>query len=70
VFRNGTSLVSERDSGRILELSPDGTTRTIGDIPGVAGVGEGGLMGLAVDSQGRLYAYSTAGRHATTSTPK
>ena len=59
VFRNGTPLVSERDSGRILELSPDGTTRTVGDIPGVAGVGEGGLMGLAVDSQGRLYAYST-----------
>ena len=59
VFRNGTPLVSERDSGRILELSPDGTTRTIGDIPGVTAVGEGGLLGLAVDSQGRLYVYST-----------
>ncbi|MBD1539166.1 PQQ-dependent sugar dehydrogenase [Arthrobacter sp. S13_S34] len=59
VFRNGTPLVSERDSGRILELSPDGTTRAIGDIPGVAAVGEGGLLGLAVDSQGRLYVYST-----------
>jgi glucose/arabinose dehydrogenase len=59
VFRNGTPLVSERDSGRILELSPDGTTRTVGDIPGVAAVGEGGLLGLAVDSQGRLYVYST-----------
>ncbi|WP_374152847.1 sorbosone dehydrogenase family protein [Pseudarthrobacter sp. WHRI 8279] len=59
VFRNGTPLVSERDSGRILELSPDGTTRTIGDIPGVTAAGEGGLLGLAVDSQGRLYVYST-----------
>ncbi|MBD1593766.1 PQQ-dependent sugar dehydrogenase [Arthrobacter sp. S1_S22] len=59
VFRNGTPLVSERDSGRILELSPDDTTRAIGDIPGVAAVGEGGLLGLAVDSQGRLYVYST-----------
>ncbi|WP_457973377.1 PQQ-dependent sugar dehydrogenase [Arthrobacter sp. D1-17] len=59
VFRNGTPLVSERDSGRVLELGPDGTTRSIGEIPGVAGVGEGGLLGLAVDSQGRLYAYST-----------
>ncbi len=59
VFRNGTPLVSERDSGRILELSPDGTTRTVGDIPGVAAVGEGGLLGLAVDSHGRLYVYST-----------
>ncbi|WP_240341965.1 PQQ-dependent sugar dehydrogenase [Arthrobacter sp. Alg241-R88] len=59
VFRNGTPLISERDSGRILELGPDGTTRSLGEIPGVAGVGEGGLLGLAVDSQGRLYAYST-----------
>ncbi|GGI90842.1 PQQ-dependent sugar dehydrogenase [Pseudarthrobacter scleromae] len=59
VFRNGTPLVSERDSGRILELSPDGTTRAVGDIPGVAAVGEGGLLGLAVDGQGRLYVYST-----------
>ncbi|MEK0153419.1 PQQ-dependent sugar dehydrogenase [Arthrobacter oryzae] len=59
VFRNGTPLVSERDNGRILELSPDGTSRTVGDIPGVAGTGEGGLLGLAVDRQGRLYVYST-----------
>lgn len=59
VFRNGTPLVSERDSGRILEIGPDGTTRSIGEIPGTASVGEGGLLGLAVDSQGRLYAYST-----------
>ena len=59
VFRNGTPLVSERNSGRILEHSPDGTTRSIGEIPGVAAVGEGGLLGLAVDRQGRLYVYST-----------
>ena len=58
-FRNGTPLVSERDSGRILEIGPDGTTRSIGEIPGTTSVGEGGLLGLAVDSQGRLYAYST-----------
>lgn len=59
VFRDGTPLVSERDSGRILELSADGTPRTVGTIAGVAGTGEGGLLGLAVDSQGRLYVYST-----------
>ncbi len=59
VFLNGTPLVSERDNGRILELSPDGTPRTVGEIPGVAGTGEGGLLGLAVDRQNRLYVYST-----------
>jgi glucose/arabinose dehydrogenase len=59
VFRNGTPLISERDSGRILELSDDGTSRTIGTVPGVAAAGEGGLLGLAVDDQDRLYAYST-----------
>lgn len=59
VFRDGTALVSERDSARILELADDGSSRTIGTVPGVAGTGEGGLLGLAVDDQGRLYAYST-----------
>ncbi|ASN40831.1 glucose dehydrogenase [Arthrobacter sp. 7749] len=59
VFRDGTALVSERDSARILELSEDGSSRAIGTVPGVAGSGEGGLLGLAVDEQGRLYVYST-----------
>lgn len=59
VFRNGTPLLSERDSGRILELRADGTTRTVGTIAGVTGTGEGGLLGLEVDSRGRLYVYST-----------
>lgn len=59
VFRNGTPLLSERDSGRILELSADGAARTVGTIAGVTGTGEGGLLGLAVDGRGRLYVYST-----------
>jgi glucose/arabinose dehydrogenase len=59
VFRDGTALVSERDSGRILELADDGAARVVGTIDGVAGTGEGGLLGLAVDVQGRLYVYST-----------
>lgn len=41
VFRNGTPLVSERDSARILELADDGMTRAIGTVPDVAGAGEG-----------------------------
>ncbi|QXQ12284.1 sorbosone dehydrogenase family protein [Paeniglutamicibacter sp. Y32M11] len=59
VFRESTALVSERDSGRILELAEDGSSRVIGTVPGVAGSGEGGLLGLTVDDQGRLYVYST-----------
>lgn len=59
VFRNGTPLLSERDSARILELAEDGTTRTVGTVPGVDHGGEGGLLGLAVDSRDRLYVYST-----------
>ncbi|WP_315914876.1 PQQ-dependent sugar dehydrogenase [Arthrobacter sp. lap29] len=58
-FLDGAALVSERDSGRIMELSADGTPRTIGTVPGVLHGGEGGLLGLTVDSQNRLYAYST-----------
>ena len=56
---DGTPLVSERDTGRILEVAPDGSTREIGTVAGVAAAGEGGLLGLAVDDLDRLYAYST-----------
>lgn len=59
-FRNDTALISERDSARILELAADGTTRAIGTVPGVDGAGEGGLLGITIDDQGRLYAYSTS----------
>ncbi|WP_104045957.1 PQQ-dependent sugar dehydrogenase [Arthrobacter sp. ZGTC412] len=60
VFRNGTPLVSERNSARILELSADGSARPIGTVEGVADRGEAGLLGLAVGSGGDLYVYSTA----------
>jgi glucose/arabinose dehydrogenase len=60
VFRDGTPLVSERDSARILELAEDGSARAIGAVEGVTAGGEGGLLGLAVDHRDRLYAYSTA----------
>lgn len=59
-FLNDTPLLSERDSSRILEVASDGSTRAVGTIQGVEGTGEGGLLGIAVDEQGRLYAYSTA----------
>jgi glucose/arabinose dehydrogenase len=60
VFREGTPLVSERDSGRILEVAEDGGTRVIGNVDGVVAAGEGGLLGLALDDRDRLYVYSTA----------
>jgi glucose/arabinose dehydrogenase len=59
-FRDGTPLVSERDSGRILELDEDGRARAVGTVDGVVPSGEGGLLGLAVDDRDRLYVYSTA----------
>lgn len=60
VFVQGAALISERDTGRILELGDDGTTRDVGAVPGVVHAGEGGLLGLAVDGRDRLYVYSTA----------
>lgn len=53
-------LVSERDSGRIIEIAPDRGTREVLVVPDVRFGGEGGLLGLAVDpSAEHLYAYST-----------
>ncbi|HEV6954457.1 MAG TPA: PQQ-dependent sugar dehydrogenase [Promicromonospora sp.] len=59
-FLDGTALISQRGTGEILELLDDGTTRAIGVVEGVSAVGEAGLLGLAVDDEDRLYAYSTA----------
>lgn len=44
----GTSLVSERDSALVKEISPDGVVREVGLVDGVRPGGEGGLLGLAV----------------------
>lgn len=52
--------MSERDSGRILELAEDGTAREVAVIEASASRGEGGLLGLAVDDQDRLFVYYTA----------
>lgn len=56
---DGTPLVSERDTGNVLELAADGTSRVVGTVPDVAHGGEGGLLGLAVRGD-VLYAYSTS----------
>lgn len=53
-----TTLVSERDSGRVLELTDDGT-REVGTVEAVSAGGEGGLLGLAVHDD-HLYTYFTS----------
>lgn len=56
---DGSTLVSERDTGRVREVLPGAHgMRTVGTVPGVVHAGEGGLLGLA--------APGTAGRAAKT----
>lgn len=57
-FVEGTALISERDTARILEIAEDGVVREVAVIGGVEPRGEGGLLGIAVHD-GQLYAYST-----------
>ena len=46
---DGSALVSERDTGRILRIPADGgPARLVGVVRGVVPGGEGGLLGLAV----------------------
>ena len=60
-----STLISERDSGTVVERLPSGRLRDVGVVPEVVHAGEGGLLGLAVlpeDSAGSsrwLYAYLT-----------
>lgn len=59
----GDALISERDTGRILRLTPGGAPRQVYDVPGVAAGGEGGLLGIAVSpgfaTDNLVYAYFT-----------
>ena len=45
---DGDALVTERDSARLLRVTPHGQVRTVGTVPGVEPFGEGGLLGVAV----------------------
>jgi glucose/arabinose dehydrogenase len=45
-LESGSTLISERDSGVVKELTQDGALRDVAVIPGVVHDGEGGLMGL------------------------
>ena len=58
----GDALVTERDSGRLLRVSPSGDVREVQTLP-EGGSGEGGLLGVAVSPDYRedryVYAYYT-----------
>lgn len=58
---DGSVLLSERDSGRIVQAGAAGTLTPIGEVAGVEHQGEGGLLGLALSPDGTtLYAYFTS----------
>ncbi|MEO3827217.1 PQQ-dependent sugar dehydrogenase [Actinomadura sp. B10D3] len=60
----GDALVTERDTARLVRVSPSGQKTVVGTVPGVEAQGEGGLLGVAVSpsySTDRLvYLYFTA----------
>src|SRR5829696_4659166 len=60
----GDALVTERDSGRLLRVSPSGDVREIQTLP-EGGSGEGGLLGVAVspdyEDDRYIHAYYTTG---------
>ena len=61
---DGGALISQRDDGRVIELTATGEQRVAGEVAGVVSGGESGLHGLAVredDGGDRwLYAYHGA----------
>jgi glucose/arabinose dehydrogenase len=59
----GSTLISERDTARVIELMPNGETRVVGTVAGVVPGGEGGLLGIAARDTGTpyLYAFFTSG---------
>jgi glucose/arabinose dehydrogenase len=62
---DGDALVTERDSGRLLKMSPSGDVREVQTLP-EGGTGEGGLLGVAVspdyEEDRYVYAYYTTER--------
>jgi glucose/arabinose dehydrogenase len=62
---DGSALVSERVSHRVMRVTSAGAVSSVGTVPGVADdAGEGGLLGLALSpafaSDQLVYAYLTA----------
>lgn len=60
----GDALVTERDSNRLLRVTPEGEVSEVQTIDEATGDGEGGLLGVALspdyEEDGYVYAYYTA----------
>lgn len=64
ILPDGSALVGERTTGRILQVFPDGSPPVeIMVVPGLDATGDGGLLGLALSptfgEDGLIYAYVT-----------
>ncbi|WP_405086776.1 PQQ-dependent sugar dehydrogenase [Microbispora sp. NBC_01389] len=61
----GDALVTERESARLLRITPGGRVREAGVIEGVSAGGEGGLLGVAVSpryaTDRHVFVYLTSG---------
>nr|WP_207782481.1 PQQ-dependent sugar dehydrogenase [Phytoactinopolyspora limicola] len=59
----GEALVSQRDTATIVHVTDDGDVTEVGEVPGVDGDTEGGLLGIAFDpaEPDTLYVYATMG---------
>jgi len=62
---DGSALVTERDSHRIVRVDPQGRTQLVGLVPGVAAnAGEGGLLGITLSpdfaQDSLIYCYLTS----------
>lgn len=61
---DGAAMVAERDSGRVLRVTPGRAPEVVHQVADVVARGEGGLLGLAVAPDyadtGYVYAYFTA----------
>jgi glucose/arabinose dehydrogenase len=64
ILPDGSALVSERDTARVVRVTTAGEVSDVGVVPDVVPGGEGGLMGLAVgpdpEDPAYVYAYFTA----------
>jgi glucose/arabinose dehydrogenase len=60
---DGSALVTERDTARLVRVSPNGQLTVLGTVPGVTPTAEGGLLGVAVSPtfsrDSTVYVYST-----------
>ncbi|MBO3746352.1 PQQ-dependent sugar dehydrogenase [Streptosporangiaceae bacterium NEAU-GS5] len=59
---DGDALVTERDSARIVRVTPSGKTTEVGTVDGAVQSGEGGLLGVAVSPKdpSQVFVYYTS----------